>query len=261
MEKNIIYNEDCLIGMDRIEDASISLIYCDLPFGSTHNKWDVIIPFEKLWNQYKRIIKPNGAIVLHATEPFASLLRCSNLDWYRYDWVWNKKRPTGHLNAKRQPLRQHELICVFYKSQCFFNPILHENRLKRSFTGLIEKGDKESNNYGKQYRYNSNISKDSLSYPRSIIEQTSVIGNSREKLAHQTQKPLPLCEYLIKTYTTEGELVLDNCMGSGTTAVACINTNRDFIGFELDKKFFDISIERINSCYASKTKINHERTK
>ena len=236
---------DCLERMKEIPDKSIDAIICDLPFGVTACKWDSIIPFEPLWEQYNRVIKDNGAIVLFASEPFASYLRISNIKEFKYDLVWNKKRPTGQLNAKKQPLRQHEMICVFYKKQCTYNPIFHKNRLKRNYIGKVEKSRKASDDYGRQYDYESNISADSLSYPRSIIEQTTVIGNSKEKVAHPTQKPIALLEYLIKTYTNEGEIVLDNTMGSGSTGVACINTNRKFTGIELDKNYYEISCDRI----------------
>ena len=158
--------------------------------------------------------------------------------------VWNKKRPTGQLNAKKQPLRQHEMICVFYKKQCTYNPIFHKNRLKREFIGKVEKSRKASDDYGKQYDYESKISTDSLSYPRSIIEQTTVIGNSQEKVAHPTQKPIALLEYLINTYSNENDIILDNTMGSGSTGVACVNTNRKFIGIERDANYYKIACER-----------------
>lgn len=245
IELNRIYNEDCLEGMKRIPDGSVDCIICDLPYGTTQCKWDNIIPFDRLWEQYKRITKTNGAIVLFAAEPFASYLRLSNLSWYKYDWVWNKKHPVGQLNAKKQPLRQHENICVFYKKQCKYHPVMHKNRLSRTFIGEVGKSQKASDNYGKQYDYISNITENSLSYPRSIIEQTSVIGNSTEKVAHPTQKPVSLIEYLVKTYSDEGDTILDNCMGSGTTAIACLNTNRNYIGFELDKDYYDLSTKRI----------------
>lgn len=245
IELDKIYNEDCLQGMKRIPDGSVDAIICDLPYGTTQCKWDIIIPFDRLWEQYKRIIKSNGAIVLFAVEPFASYLRLSNLGWYKYDWVWDKKHPTGQLNSKKQPLRQHELVCVFYQKQCTYNPIMHTNRLNRSFIGKVNKSQKMSDNYGRQYDYVSNIKGGSKSYPRSIITQTSVIGNSHEKVSHPTQKPIALLEYLVKTYTNEGEIILDNCMGSGTTAIACINTNRNFIGFEIDKEYYELGMNRL----------------
>jgi DNA modification methylase len=238
---------DCLEKMKDIPDGSVDFILCDLPYGTTACKWDVILPFDELWEHYDRIVKGNGAIVLFASEPFASYLRISNIRHFKYDLVWDKKRPTGQLNAKKQPLRQHEMICVFYDKQCTFNPIFHKNRLKREFIGKIEKSKKMSDDYGEQYDYISNISSSSLSYPRSIIEQTTVIGNSREKVAHPTQKPVALLEYLIRTYSNENDLVLDNCMGSGSTGVACVNTNRRFIGIEKEENYFEIAQKRINA--------------
>lgn len=244
---------DCLEILPTIADKSVDAVICDLPYGTTQCKWDVVIPLDKLWEQYKRIIKPNGAIVLFAVEPFASYLRLSNLDWYKYDWIWDKKHPTGQLNSKKQPLRQHELICVFYKKQCTYNPIMHTNRLSRSFVGRVDKSNKMSDNYGKQYDYVSNIQTGSESYPRSIITQTSVIGNSKEKVAHPTQKPVALLEYLIKTYTNEGDCVLDCTMGSGSTMVACANTGRRGIGIELMQEYYDIAVKRVRDAQAQPT--------
>ena len=240
-----LYNGDCLNIMPTLADGSVDAVICDLPYGTTACKWDVVIPFEPLWTQFKRIVKPNGAVVLFASEPFASYLRTSNLDWYKYDWVWDKRHPTGQLNAKKQPLRQHELICVFYKEQCIYNPIMHENRLSRSFVGKVQKSQKMSDNYGQQYDYISAIQNDSKSYPRSIITQTSVIGNSKEKVAHPTQKPVALMEYLIKTYTNEGDCVLDCTMGSGSTMVACANTWRRGIVIELMDEYYNIAVGRV----------------
>jgi site-specific DNA-methyltransferase (adenine-specific) len=252
MEDIKLWHGDCLEEMKKIADKSVDCIICDLPYGTTANKWDVIIPFEELWKEYKRIIKDNGAIVLFANEPFASYLRLSNIEWYKYDWVWDKKHTTNQLNAKKQPLRQHELICVFYKRQCLYNPIMHENRLKRSFIGKINKSQKMSDNYGKQYDYISNISNKSKSYPRSIISQTSVVGNSKEKVSHPTQKPTALIEYLINTYSNEGDLILDNTAGSMTTAIAAINTNRKCICIEKDDKYFEIGSERVRKYLENK---------
>lgn len=244
---NKVIQGDCLELMKEIPGASIDMILCDLPYGTTQNKWDSIIPFDLLWREYERIIKPNGAILLTASEPFGSLLVVSNTNLFKYDLVWDKKRPTGQLNCKKQPLRQHERVLVFYKKQPTYNPIMHENRLKRNFVGTAKKSIKNSENYGTQYDYNSDIRNNSLSWPRSIIEQTTVIGNSSEKLPHPTQKPVALFEYLIKTYTNEGDLVLDNCAGSGTTAIACINTNRNYICMEKEEKYFKIINQRIKN--------------
>ena len=251
MEKNIIYNEDCLIGLKRIPDASIDCIICDLPYGVLNKNnslasWDKRIPLDILWKEYERIIKQNGAIILFSQGIFTAKLMLSNEKLYRYDMVWKKGFCTsGFLNARRMPLRNHESILVFYKKLPVYNPqmTLEETLHERS------KPRNKNSCYGNF--------KDVTTPKSNERFPLSVVDIAREYLVkHPTQKPVRLIEYLIKTYTNEGELVLDNCMGSGTTAVACINTNRDFIGFELDKKFFDISIERINSCYASKKKTN-----
>ena len=238
LEINKIYNMDCLEGMKLIDDKSIDMILCDLPYGVTaRNKWDEIIPFEPLWVQYERIIKDRGMMCFTATQPFATKLINSNQKLFKYDLVWDKKLPTGFLNAKRQPLRRHELILCFYKKMPVYNPIMRKGK-KRSKGGKIYS---LSDNYGLINQPKEKEIYDEY-YPTSIIE----IGNANQKeKVHPTQKPVELFEWLIKTYTNEGETVLDNCMGSGTTAIACINTNRNYIGFELDKKYFDIANKRI----------------
>ena len=245
MEINKIYNEDCIIGMSTLPDNSVDCIICDLPYEITQCKWDKIIPLDQMWEQINRIAKVNAAIVLFGAEPFSSKLRLSNIKNFKYDLIWNKKRPTGQLNAKIRPLSQHEVISVFYKKKCTYNPIMHQNRLKREFIGKSYKSKKQSDNYGNQYDYESNIANDSMSYPRSIIEQTAVIGNSVEKVNHPTQKPVALIEYLIRTFSNENDIVLDFCIGSGTTAVAAINTSRNYIGFETDKTYYQIACDRI----------------
>jgi site-specific DNA-methyltransferase (adenine-specific) len=241
--KNTVHQGDCLELMKIIPDASIDMIFCDLPYGTTQNKWDIIIPFNLLWDQYERIIKPNGAIVLTAAEPFASMLRMSNLKLYKYDWAWNKKKPTGFLNSKKRPLVQHEVVCVFYKSQPIYNPQMHTNKEKRNWIGRTMKPNTE--NYGKQKSYVSAIKEDDLSYPRSVIEISGVIGNSKEKLQHATQKPVALVEYFINTYTNEGAVVLDNCAGSGTTGEACKNTGRYYILMDKEPKYIVMTNERL----------------
>jgi site-specific DNA-methyltransferase (adenine-specific) len=235
MELNKIYNEDCLEGMKRIADKSVDMILCDLPYGTTQNKLDVIIPFDKLWEQYNRIIKDNGAIVLTAQTPFDKVLGMSNLKLLKYEWIWNKLSPTGHLNAKKMPMKKTENILVFYKKQPTYNPqgIFYNPRVKKRNSKSVG-----SSNYGKHN--DKNIS-DFQGYPTNLLEFM------RESGLHPTQKPVALFEYLIKTYTSEGETVLDNCMGSGTTAIACINTNRNFIGFELDENYYQIAMERIEN--------------
>ena len=222
---------DCLERMKEIPDGSVDMVLTDPPFQVTQNKWDKIIPFDEMWEQLKRIIKPNGAIVLFGCEPFSSALRMSNAKDYKYDWVWDKSQVTGFLNAKKQPLRQHELISVFYSKQCNYYPIMTKGKRQLKNTGG------KSSNYGK-YTYQPHYSE--YYYPKSIIK----FPQQRIKGGHPTQKPVPLLEYLIKTYTNENETVLDFTFGSCSTGIACLNTNRKFIGIELDDNYFDIGAER-----------------
>ena len=236
MELNRIYNEDCLEGMKRIPDKSVDMILCDLPYGTTACSWDSIIPFEPLWEQYERVIKDNGAIVLTASQPFTTNLIGSNIELFRYSWAWEKSRPSNFYFARKGPMKYHEDIAVFYKKLPTYNPIMREgeksHRSKPSssynnITGTVTNGE-------------ANTSR--IKFPSSIIKVKST--DSTRNL-HPTQKPVALFEYLIKTYTNEGETVLDNCMGSGTTAIACINTGRNYIGFELDETYHAKSLERI----------------
>lgn len=225
MDIDKIYNEDCLVGMERIPEHSIDCIICDLPYGITQNKWDIPIPFEELWKQYYRIIKLNGAIVLFGAEPFVSMLISSNITDFKYNWIWQKNRVVNFLNAKKQPLNDHELISVFYQKQCTYNPQMTKaDKLYKR--GLVK--DRKSDNYGQQKIFIQQ--ENGFRFPKRIISFNSV-----SKILHPTQKPVELIEYLIRTYTKEGETVLDNCIGSGTTAIACINTNRHYIGFEKEK--------------------------
>ena len=236
MKLNTIYNEDCLEGMKRIPDESVDMILCDLPYGTTANKWDSIIPFEPLWEQYERVIKDNGAIVLTASQPFTTSLINSNSKLFRYCLVWDKQRPSGSMLAKKRPLKYHEDIVIFYKKQPTYNPQMTKGKKQKKASG----GNSE--NYGSIpiIRYDSDTY-----YPRSILEFKGC-HNMTGKI-HPTQKPAELFEYLIKTYTNKGETVLDNCMGSGTTAIACLNTDRQYIGFELDKEYYNIAQDRINN--------------
>ncbi len=234
MELDVIYNEDCLEGMKRIPDKSIDMILCDLPYGTTKCKWDTIIPFEPLWEQYERIIKDNGAIVLFGSEPFSSALRMSNIKHYKYDWIWNKKLAGNGILAKRQPLKIHEIISVFNSN--IYIPQMTKGKMRKKM-GLKESEITGGNSFAKEY-VNDEY------YPVSIQEFS--IANLRRGRLHPTQKPVALFEYLIKTYTNKGETVLDNCMGSGTTGVACVNTKRHYIGFELDPKYFDIACQRLD---------------
>jgi site-specific DNA-methyltransferase (adenine-specific) len=227
---------DCLIEMQNIPDKSIDAIICDLPYGTTACKWDTVIPFEPLWVQYKRIIKDNGAIVLFGSQPFTSALVMSNPKWFKYSLVWNKKQKVGMLNCKRMPLRMHEDILLFYNKQCIYNPIMEKGKYRDK--KISPKKGFET--YGQLNNPIENFNDDY--YPSSILEYT----NANQKIKqHPTQKPVPLLEYLIKTYTNEGDTVLDNTMGSGTTGVACKNLNRNFIGIEMDENYFEIAKKRI----------------
>lgn len=249
IELNKIYNEDCLgdkekgTGMWRIPDKSIDMILCDLPYGVTaRNKWDEVIPFNLLWEQYNRIIKDNGAIVLMGQGVFSAKLIMSNIKNYKYTLIWEKDNITGHLNAKKQPLRKHEDILVFYKKQPTYNPQMTEGK---PYQYSHYSYDTNSSNYGEQKGVGQ-IKNEGKRYPTSIIKINKP-NPKKEKILHPTQKPVELFEWLIKTYTNENEVVLDNCIGSGTTAIACINTNRKYIGFELDEEYYNIAIERIRN--------------
>ena len=225
---------DCLEKMKDIPDGSIDMILCDLPYGTTACKWDTIIPFEPLWEQYKRIIKDNGAIVLFGSEPFSSYLRMSNIKQFKYDWIWDKKLAGNGILAKKQPLKIHEIISVF-NSKTYY-PQKTKGKFRKKM-GLKESQITGGNSF-------CNETENDEYYPKSI--QEFGIGNLRTGRLHPTQKPVALLEYLIKTYTLEWETVLDNCMGSGTTRVSCKNLNRNFIGIELDPDYFKIAEKRIN---------------
>ncbi len=233
MSKIELFQGDCLEIMENISDKSVDMILCDLPYGTTQCKWDTIIPFEDLWKQYNRVIKTDGAIVLFGSEPFSSSLRMSNIKKYKYDWVWDKKQAGNVLNAKRQPLKTFENIIVFNTKSYY--PQMRTGKLRKKgglnkqpeITGKV---DLNYTTYNDQY------------YPIAILEFSN--ANKRNRL-HPTQKPVELLEYLINTYTKENETVLDNCMGSGSTGVACKNLNRNFIGIELNEEYFNIAKERI----------------
>jgi site-specific DNA-methyltransferase (adenine-specific) len=226
---------DCLIEMQKIPDKSIDMILCDLPYGTTACKWDTIIPFEPLWEQYKRIIKDNGAIVLTASQPFTSALVMSNIKMFKYEWVWDKTRGVDFLNANIKPLGSHENIVVFYKSKPTYNPQHWFSKpYKKTPNGTL------SDNYGDRgTAYSESI--DGKRKPLTIIS----IPRDGDRV-HPTQKPVALFEYLIKTYTNEGDLVLDNCAGSGTTGVACKNLNRNYILIEKEKEYIDIINKRLS---------------
>lgn len=243
---------DCLERMKEIPDGSMDMILCDLPYGTTACKWDSVIPFEPLWEQYHRIAKKNAAIVLTASQPFSTALGASNLKMLKYQWYWRKTRATGHLNAKKMPMKDVEDVLVFYRKQPVYNPqgvikvdVMQHNSKSDSLRGKGTDATSVVTGGIKFKPYKQTLT----NYPRQVID-----FNSEGKTVHPTQKPVALMEYLIRTYTNEGDTVLDNCMGSGSTGVACVNTNRNFIGIELDQGYFDIAVNRIKD---AKTFVGH----
>lgn len=247
MDMDTIYNQGCLEGMKNIPDGSIDMILCDLPYGVLNKgnnsaKWDNVIPFEPLWEQYKRVIKKNGAIVLFGQGMFTAELMLSNQKMWRYNLIWEKDRPTGFLNANRMPLRSHEDICVFYSELPVYHPQMKPCKPSERCHPI---GNGEHTNRNQQYGNFNRVHPATVrdeKFPKSVIsipQEHKCDGKS-----HPTQKPVALCEWLIKTYSNVGDIVLDNCMGSGTTAVACINTDRHYIGFETDPDYYALALER-----------------
>jgi site-specific DNA-methyltransferase (adenine-specific) len=247
LELNRVYLGDCLEVMKQIDDKSIDMILCDLPYGLTNRSWDISVSLDKLWLHYRRIIKTNGAIALFGQEPFSSYLRISNVENWKYDWIWNKKKGCNFVQAKNMPISYHEIISIFSYGKVGHSSQLKEKRMIYNPQGLV-KVDKLWHR-PKKYHGTSAINRKSHkleriiefeNYPKSIIEFTM----STSKL-HLAQKPIALCEYLIRTYSDDNDLVLDNCCGSGSTLVACINTNRNFIGIELSEEYVDVSKKRV----------------
>ena len=231
-----LWHGDCLELMRGLPDASVDMVLCDLPYGTTQNKWDSVLPLDQLWSEYRRVC--TGAIVLTAAQPFTSAVVMSNIREFKYAWTWDKvNRPTGHLNAKRQPMRQTEDVLVFYQAQPTYNPQMVQGEPYRAT------GSNKSGNYGAQ-RATTTVCDDGMRYPRNLLaipaDERGAVGR-----VHPTQKPVALMEYLVKTYTNEGDVVLDNTMGSGTTGVACAKLGRQFIGIEREREYFDIARERI----------------
>lgn len=233
MEINTVYNMDCLEGMKNIKDDSIDMILTDLPYGITGCEWDEIIPFDEMWEQYNRITKENAAIVLFSAQPFTTKLINSNMKNFRYCWYWKKNNVTGGTYARYQPMRCIEDICVFYKKMPTYNP-QGLIKLEKPVTKKARKSELYS------WRGNETTTQQYTNYPKHLIEFAKDSKN-----LHPTQKPVKLCEYLIKTYTNENDIVLDSCCGSGTTLRACKNTKRNFIGFETSRKYYEIAAERI----------------
>lgn len=244
MKYDYVEQGDCLELMKNIPDKSIDCIICDLPYGKTSCEWDKVIPFDKLWKQYERIIKDNGAIVLFGSEPFSSELRLSNKRLYRYDWIWEKPYKTLFPRASFRLLLAHENICVFYKKQPVYNPqgVIPCNKTIRQKLTTLKDSVYPNNNFKDVEVYQKKYT----NYPSTVLKIGSHINSGGRKHVHPTQKDIDLLEYLIKTYSNEEDVILDNCMGSGSTCVACINTNRHYIGYELDEHFYEIACKRID---------------
>jgi site-specific DNA-methyltransferase (adenine-specific) len=243
MDRNKVFHGDCLEVMRDIPDGSVDMILCDLPYGvTTKNKWDVVIPPEQLWERYGRIIKPNGAIILFGQDKFTARMMLSKPEWHRYNLIWKKVLPSGFLNANRQPLREHEDLMVFYKNQPTYHPQKKEGascHKKGKAVGVKNDSILNNHNYGD---FNVVETEGNMKFPTSILE----FSKPHPSIAiHPTQKPVALCEYLIRAYTNEGETVLDNCAGSGTTGVACQNTGRNYILIEKEQKYIDIIKTRL----------------
>lgn len=229
-----LYHSDCLVGMTRVETGTVDLILCDLPYGTTHCTWDTVIPFAPLWEQYSRVLKPRGAAVLMAAQPFATDLINSARKLFRYDLVWEKTAPVGFANANRMPMRSHELVLVFYKRL----PTYHPQGLVELERPVVSRGRSKCG--GVYHGLGKDTVRRYTNYPRSILRFPF-----QGKRVHPTQKPLALFEYLVRTYSGEGGLVLDSCMGSGTTAVACVRAGRRFVGFETEDAYFRTAQRRV----------------
>jgi len=238
VSRSTFYQGDCLVEMNKIADKCIDMILCDLPYGKTQNKWDAVIPFELLWEQYKRVLKPKGSVILFGSQPFTTDLISSNRQWFKYEMTWDKGRGSGHLNAKIMPLRIHDNIIVFGEGKITYNPQMTDGK------AYTRTSNSEScrGNYNKHK--DSTIINDGYRYPTTIIYYP--IGRQQDK-THPTEKPIGLLEILVKQYTNEGETVLDNCMGSGSTGCACKKTGRHFIGIEKDENYFNLAVDRINN--------------
>ena len=233
--RSVLVNADCFDVFPFIDDKSVNLILCDLPYGSTSCKWDIILPFDKLWEQYNRIIKPNGAIVLFGAEPFSSLLRVSNIKNFKYDWIWDKKKAPNFRGVKSQPLIPYEVISVFNTST--YNPQMTKGKMRQK--GGYYSEHEQALSAGTKAKVNDEY------YPKAILEFTK--ADNKDSKLHPTQKSLELMKYLIKTYSNEDDVVMDNCMGSNTTGLACKELNRQYIGIEKDKNYYDVSVSRVLS--------------
>lgn len=236
-----LYAEDCLETLRRMSTGSIDLLLQDMPYGVTQNKWDKIPDLDLMWEEWLRVTKPNGAMIFTAQQPFTSSLIMSMLSLFRYDIIWHKRTPSGVLNANKMPIRTHEHILIFYRSLPTFNP---QKTLGNKVCG-IKKHKVNSENYRNTDRY-TDYKDDGSRFPTSVLDITGIVNNSNEKIAHPTQKPIKLMRTLIKTYSNENETVFDGYSGSGTTAAACLKENRQFIGSELSKEYFEMSVKRLD---------------
>jgi site-specific DNA-methyltransferase (adenine-specific) len=233
-----LYHADCLEQMKSINNSSVDMVFCDLPYGTTQNAWDTVIPLDILWNHYNRIVKDNGAVVLTASQPFTSILISSNIKQFKFEWIWKKTIGSGQLNIKRQPLKIHESVLIFYKKPPVYN---EQKTIGKPYSITRKDSSLKETNYGKQKTHDK--VNDGFRHAQSIIE----FSNPRIRSGHPTEKPVSLCEYFIKIYSNEGDTVLDNCMGSGSTGEASIKLNRNFIGIEKELVYFDMAKKRLNN--------------
>ena len=254
---------DCLEVMKAIPDNSIDMVLCDLPYGTINCSWDSQIPLEPLWEQWLRVLSPQSSVLLFGSEPFSTKLRMSNLSQFKYDWIWHKNRPTGFVHAKNKPLKDFEIVSVFSPYPMGHSRLLGDRRMRYNPQGLDVYGkmrksskSKFGNIDGKRKSHKAEVVHEFTNYPRMFL---SFGKDTCKNNLHPTQKPVALCEYLIKTYTDEGMTVLDNCMGSGSTGVACLNTGRKFIGIEKDEQYFDVAKERIESIQKALERQNQEQ--
>ena len=243
-----LFHGDCLDVMSTLPDGCVDMVFADLPYGTTQNAWDSLIPFDKLWEAYRRVVKEDGAIVLTAQPPFDKVLACSNLKDFRYEWIWEKNKATGHLNAKKMPMKAPENILVFYRKLPTYNP--QKTTGHKPMNAVLPRDNipepDKKRNYNHVDKRLGNSGGGTDRYPRDVL-YFPVINNDDPLKFHPTQKPVELIEYFIKTYSNPGDTILDNCMGSGSTCIACINTDREYIGIEFGEEYYHQADEWINS--------------
>ena len=245
---NKIYQGECIEIMSTLPDGCVDMVFCDLPYGTTQNDWDCLIPFDDLWREYNRVVKENGAIVLTAQPPFDKILACSNLKHFKYEWIWEKNKATGHLNAKKMPMKAHENVLVFYRKLPTYNPQMTQGH--KPMNAVLPRDNMpapdKKRNYNHVDKRLGNPGGGTTRYPRDVL-QFPVINNDDPLKFHPTQKPVPMIEYFIRTYSNEGDVIMDNCMGSGSTIIACKNTNRQYIGIEYSEEYYQKAEDSIES--------------